>query len=863
MMLFRYLAGICAASLALLAPAQTTWNFETGLLGGWTATGTAFNNQPTYGNVRLAGTNLGIQGNYWIGTFEDHHRSTSSGVSQGNGPMGTLTSAPFTISTNFISFLIGGTNNVSNCRVDLLLKLRSGESIPPFFAPITEPDGTYIIGALSTGRNLDVMRREVWDTAGALYQARTARIRILDNSAFGHINVDDFQFISAEPRKTIHVRNVANVGVAGAEVYLDGRLAGLTNASGDLVLSPPPILGQQLVARTRITEQSTYRHFHNGGSTHDWNYRVYQTSAPVLLNGQLSTPSTDANATQTLTVSPNNTLIGVHLLISAEWDANQDELNSLRDDVIAPFSQYLYNETDGQFFLERVEISDNSAFWDDADVRVHAETTLRSNVNRRTGGFLYDNILFGGTWMNLPRGALGWMGSGYVYSHEFGHYGMDVLDEYADNDDTVLCTMTSATADPTFGSTADRRACIMNEGSRQAKFCTGSGLNPHSTNTREGSTPCWDRIVSGYNTDPRWNIQSPTMRGFFPGAQPPLLQAWQPNVLIFNGSHPNLIQPYLLSIIYSDSRLPASMHNVHVRTTYGQDLFEGQTDDNGQILLSGLHVGDHISFQDGNHDLVVDGSYGPAAFARRATVGGIHPAVQGAGVVTVDRYAGKYGLRFVPNLQTGVAQINLDTTFDLANPPLGMLYVSGKFKSVGLKFVGGKRSYTATVTGLPVHAEGAIRIFGYDLKKTLVDQNFQFRNSEVETVRDTELFSTNGHLDITFPVGSVTKGGKISVSSWATDLSSLPQDMEVMSGPYYVTSTSGNTFKKSVQLRVQVPGGLPGVKRNNTYALYHYDEKTLAWVKVPAKYIPFPQDLVSTPVTELGGYVLMRPAATY
>ena len=106
-----FLAAISCAGLTSQAQA-TDWNFESGTLSGWTKTGTAFEQQPTLGNnivARIPGSSFSLQGRYFVGTFEDRHDgSVNPGSSQGEGPMGTLTSDLFTLSGTQISFLIGG-----------------------------------------------------------------------------------------------------------------------------------------------------------------------------------------------------------------------------------------------------------------------------------------------------------------------------------------------------------------------------------------------------------------------------------------------------------------------------------------------------------------------------------------------------------------------------------------------------------------------------------------------------------------------------------------------------------------------------------------------------------------------------------
>jgi len=92
------------------AGAQPTWDFETGNLRGWTKTGTAFDNQPTFGNNIQArgGGAFFLQGNFFVGTHENrsNSRMTAGGI-QGDEPQGTLTSDIFPLNMRVITFLIG------------------------------------------------------------------------------------------------------------------------------------------------------------------------------------------------------------------------------------------------------------------------------------------------------------------------------------------------------------------------------------------------------------------------------------------------------------------------------------------------------------------------------------------------------------------------------------------------------------------------------------------------------------------------------------------------------------------------------------------------------------------------------------
>ncbi len=154
------------------------WDFESGNLHGWKSTGNAFNTQPTYGDnptARHRGQPSHHQGNYWIGGYEN--RSTQldpPGRVQGDGPQGTLTSEPFTITRPTISFLIGGGCDIRTERVELFI------------------DGQVVLQA--TGKCTETMERLRWDVSQ--YIGRTAQIRLIDASGggWGHINFDDLKF---------------------------------------------------------------------------------------------------------------------------------------------------------------------------------------------------------------------------------------------------------------------------------------------------------------------------------------------------------------------------------------------------------------------------------------------------------------------------------------------------------------------------------------------------------------------------------------------------------------------------------------------------------------------------------------------
>jgi len=149
-------------------------DFETGTLDGWVASGEAFAGQPVQGDLPTKrGRNMssGHTGNYWIGGYE---------VSHSDEPQGTLTSAPFKVTTIFASFLIaGGSSNAT--RVELVRR-----------------DNKEIVFSRS-GDNSETLKPVVVDLFAHLGQE--IFIRVVDESSggWGHVNFDDFKLHAARP----------------------------------------------------------------------------------------------------------------------------------------------------------------------------------------------------------------------------------------------------------------------------------------------------------------------------------------------------------------------------------------------------------------------------------------------------------------------------------------------------------------------------------------------------------------------------------------------------------------------------------------------------------------------------------------
>lgn len=148
--------------------------FENGTLRDWTAAGKAFDGQPIKGDTvapRRSDMRSEHEGNYWIGTYER----------AGDDVEGVLSSAPFTVTEPYGSFLVGGGPN-ENTRVE-----------------IVRADSKKVIFKV-TGNESENLRPVVVDLREQM--GKEIFIRVIDQQGghWGHINFDDFRLHAAGPK---------------------------------------------------------------------------------------------------------------------------------------------------------------------------------------------------------------------------------------------------------------------------------------------------------------------------------------------------------------------------------------------------------------------------------------------------------------------------------------------------------------------------------------------------------------------------------------------------------------------------------------------------------------------------------------
>ena len=192
--------GAAVAGTGRLRFIDVDWTLDDPKLRGWKASGSAFANAHRTTDS-IAGAWLrpvALGGNYWMGPYPmgNHAGWVSSAASADAAATGSLTSAPFTVTTRYLSFLIAGARDLARLRVELQVLPRTpGGSLPTLIGR----DEEYFITLVATGHSGTGFRREVFDLDP--YRGHEARIRILDASSAsdGYIAADDFEFRDDDP----------------------------------------------------------------------------------------------------------------------------------------------------------------------------------------------------------------------------------------------------------------------------------------------------------------------------------------------------------------------------------------------------------------------------------------------------------------------------------------------------------------------------------------------------------------------------------------------------------------------------------------------------------------------------------------
>ncbi len=176
-------------------PAGTVFaDFEGATYGeGWTATGTFAGTRPPAGTIGDQQAVSGYEGSQLVNTFIDHDNGT-----------GHITSPEFTITKDYVNFLVGGGNHPY-----------PGSTANPPTAVNLVVDGTVV--RTTTGQDGEALNWTNWNVSE--YKGKTARIDIADENTggWGHILADQFT-LADQPAFPRSIETAVNLLVDGQVV---------------------------------------------------------------------------------------------------------------------------------------------------------------------------------------------------------------------------------------------------------------------------------------------------------------------------------------------------------------------------------------------------------------------------------------------------------------------------------------------------------------------------------------------------------------------------------------------------------------------------------------------------------------------
>jgi len=183
---------LIASALAAERADRLIADFEGETYGNWRVAGQAFGPGPAGGTLPGQMQVSGYQGERLVNSFYE-----------GDGTTGTLTSPPFVVERDYLSFLIGGGGYAETTCMNLML---DGEVARTATGPNTVPGGS------------EELELHAWDVRDL--QGKSVTIQIVDHATdgWGHINVD--QILQTDQRPKMPVYRALEKGFTVQRRYL-------------------------------------------------------------------------------------------------------------------------------------------------------------------------------------------------------------------------------------------------------------------------------------------------------------------------------------------------------------------------------------------------------------------------------------------------------------------------------------------------------------------------------------------------------------------------------------------------------------------------------------------------------------------
>ena len=646
---------------------------------------------------------------------------------------------------------------------------------------------------------------------------------------------------------TVRVRDAVGSPRPGAKVYFRGALLGLTGGSGTIT-APDALLGDELIALDQVHEEPAVKPYHGYHGSGNWAWRVYQSSLSLDPTGApMPDVITNLATIYELTVSPGRPLIGVHMLVSVEFDADAAFLADLAQGL-ENSSDLLYDVTDGQFFWEVIELADDAHHWMGCDMQIHASNFGRANAHR--GGISlaehahinirrYDDLVTN-SWS---------VGEGHrVLVHEFGHYGFHLWDEYLDRDGVTssFCASNFLTPLP------ESRASIMHEHVKATELCsrvdpshTHRTQTQHDAQTNGEST--WEtvqRMYSDATSPPRWVISTPDDRGaVMPGPTALPIASW--SEVYVTDFDTGACAPFTETFVYGASGIPVVEARVWLdRPYYTQpDLPQGRTDGNGQIVIVGAHNGDILHIEG---DLV-GGSYPISCSSATKSLGSPRYVEELPFVLTAE----------VSTLGVDSVRIEVAASVPLTADPEVELWQQGSAapQTVAVSLDPGLGRYIGqAILDGALEAAGYVSVTATDLSANTVTVYQRFALHEViAALGSAQFYSDGGNLELVLRPGCLSQDAVVSIASTAAGTTGQGTLQRV--GTAYRVQLSAGTLTCPAGLIMRFAAQSVDGLKPESLDLHRWDETSEQWLPLGGS-LDEDHHLVSAWTSELGVFAL-------
>jgi hypothetical protein len=648
----------------------------------------------------------------------------------------------------------------------------------------------------------------------------------------------------------------------GAIVIHDGRILGTTDAEGLLPLEELAT-GDPLTVVDPAEAMSTSRGRHDG-----WAYRIHTTNVIVSDDGSVTPAYTVTKpGRQILTTSVENTLVLFNIVVSIEWDADIEYIETISN-AFKLASDYLYDVTDGQMAFGQVTIYDNAEHWADADFQISTKNTVRPYAF--IGGITSDDTAHSirvGRFWNGSSGNQGDWNEPYGYRtliHEFGHYGLYLYDEYfvrlldAEGHFTGEARAACTGVDVLNNASDATNASLMYYQYNASELADSDRWTVNCRNTeqaRVNEEPDWQTVVAHYGGT-EWALNTPSSRGSVmagPEVFPSHLLPFP--VIEVQDSGPGG-SPRQLAVVGPDGHsFPNALVALYTMPhTYTVAIDQGLTDQQGHLTVYGAVGGDTIQVAS------FDGAY--------------------AGAVTVDGRTA-YTLTLSPTSADGLAArvsgsspyLNLipgsegDTLLlEVHDAPAGGLPLNamvipgeggGSPQATLLVYSVAKDAYVGQVSFAGVGlGSGEVRVSGV-AGGQWVSINSDYNLLRVLDGQANDLASEDGNFQLHVDAGSLLNHADAYAVVLPTGYvpGPLPEGKRVLGSAYEVRFSGAATgLTKPGLLTMYYHPEVMGLATD--LAIYHWNAANEEWERVGGEQSEL-DNSVTAPVEQFGIYALM------